>query len=60
MSFIKKKNKKEHESIPGVIDMTAYMDDDIIETDILGSYTGVPYQYGDDDDDYPVQDADDL
>lgn len=45
----------------GIIDLTNYLDNDIMETDVLGSYTGVPLQ--DSDDDYyetPVQDADDL
>lgn len=45
----------------GIIDLTDYVDDDIMETDVLGSYTGVPVQH--EDEEYyetPVQDADDL
>ena len=50
-----KKKKKD------VIDLTSYMDPDIVETDVLGSYTGVPEeQFYDGEDEVPVQDADDL
>lgn len=56
----KKKKKKEPDVLPSIIDLTAYIDDDIMETDILGSYTGVPYQMDDDQYEMPTQDADDL
>lgn len=50
-------NKKKKD----VIDLTSYMDADLIETDVLGSYTGVPEeQYYDNEEETPVQDADDL
>lgn len=44
-----------------IIDLTDYLDDEIIATDVLGSYTGVPVQSGNDEYyETPVQDADDL
>lgn len=55
-----KKNKQKKD----VIDLTSYMDAsdaDLVETDVLGSYTGVPEeQFYDDEEELPVQDADDL
>lgn len=64
--FGKKRKKKDENTAMygyphGIIDLTDYLDDDIMETDVLGSYTGVPVQNMDDDYyETPVQDADDL
>lgn len=56
------KRKKTASGQPsGIMDLTDFVDDDIMDTDVLGSYTGVPRQ--NDQDEYyetPVQDADDL
>ncbi len=68
MSFDFAKKKRNQEKNPaiygfpdGIIDLTDYLDDDIMETDVLGSYTGVPVQNHEDDYyEIPVQDADDL
>lgn len=61
----KKKKKQtpyqEVNGIPAIIDLTDFIDDDIMDTDVLGSYTGVPRQNADDEFyETPVQDADDL
>lgn len=51
------KNKKRKE----IIDLTSYIDADLVETDVLGSYTGVTEgQFYDGEDEEPTQDADDL
>lgn len=47
--------------VPAIIDLTDFIDEDIMDTDVLGSYTGVPRQNSDDEYyETPVQDADDL
>lgn len=56
-----KRNKKEDKQTASIMDLNDFVDDDIMDTDVLGSYTGVPRQ--NDQDEYyetPVQDADDL
>ena len=51
------KNKKRKE----IIDLTSYIDADLVETDVLGSYTGgTESQFYDGEDEEPTQDADDL
>lgn len=68
MAFLfgkKHKKSKEDQAQCGfphdVINLTNYMDEDIMSTDVLGSYTGVPRQNADEEYyETPVQDADDL
>ena len=59
-----KKNKKDRKNDnrdKEIIDLTSYISADMINSDVDGSYTGIPsdtYYY--DEPETPVQDADDL
>ena len=50
------KNKKQ------IIDLTSYLSPEMVQSDVNGSYTGIPADmyYNNELDETPVQDADDL
>lgn len=55
------KNKMNKLEKKEVIDLTSYISPEIVDTDVLGSYTGVTEEtFYDGDIEEPVQDADDL
>lgn len=56
----KDKHAKQVRNEKGVIDLTPFVDKDVMQTDVLGSYTGTPKRHRGDDMEQPVQDADDL
>lgn len=64
MIFLNKKDKKNNKSNKNnkqIIDLTSYISPEMIQSDVDGSYTGIPsntYYY--DEPETPVQDADDL
>lgn len=64
MIFLSKKDKKSDKKKNDkkqIIDLTSYISPDMINSDVDGSYTGIPsdtYYY--DEPETPVQDADDL
>lgn len=56
-----KKNDKKKNNKKQIIDLTSYINPEMINSDVDGSYTGIPsdtYYY--DEPETPVQDADDL
>lgn len=55
----KKNNKKNTKRI---IDLTSYINPEMVKNDVNGSYTGIPADmyYNNELDEIPVQDADDL
>lgn len=56
-----RKNDKKKNDKKQIIDLTSYISPDMINSDVDGSYTGIPsdtYYY--DEPETPVQDADDL
>lgn len=56
-----KKNEKKKIDKKQIIDLTSYISPDMVNSDVDGSYTGIPsdtYYY--DEPETPVQDADDL
>lgn len=56
-----KNSKKKNENKKEIIDLTSYLNPDIVNTDPNGSYTGVPSEtFYDDELVEPIQDADDL
>lgn len=56
-----KNNKKKNNTNKEIIDLTSYISADMINSDVDGSYTGIPSDmYYDDEPETPVQDADDL
>lgn len=61
MSKKDKKSDKKKNDKKQIIDLTSYISPDMINSDVDGSYTGIPsdtYYY--DEPETPVQDADDL
>lgn len=58
----KSKKAKREKNNRQIIDLTSYINPEMIKSDVNGSYTGVPADmyYNDELDDMPVQDADDL
>ncbi len=63
MIFLKKNDKKNSKkNNKQIIDLTSYISPEMINSDVNGSYTGIPADmyYNDELDEIPVQDADDL
>ena len=60
--FMKKdKGRKEVKNSKKIIDLTSYISPDMLQSDTNGSYTGTTKDaYYGEDNDKPVQDADDL
>ncbi len=58
----KKNNKKQNNTQKEIIDLTSYLSPEMVNSDVNGSYTGVPADmyYNGELDEQPVQDADDL
>lgn len=58
---MKKKNEKKNKDKKPVIDLTSYINPEMVNCDVDGSYTGIPADmYYNDELEQPVQDADDL
>lgn len=56
-----KKNDKKKNDKKQIIDLTSYISPEMVNSDVDGSYTGIPANtYYDDEPETPVQDADDL
>ncbi len=64
MIFLKKKNKnnRNNKDNKQIIDLTSYLSPEMVNSDVNGSYTGIPADmyYNEELDEIPVQDADDL
>ena len=58
---MKKKDNKKNQNNKSIIDLTSYISPEMVNSDVNGSYTGIPADmYFNDELEQPVQDADDL
>lgn len=58
---MKKKDNKKNQNKKNIIDLTSYISPEMVNSDVNGSYTGIPADmYYNDELEQPVQDADDL
>lgn len=57
-----KQNNKQNKNNKQIIDLTSYISPEMVNSDVNGSYTGIPADmyYNNELDEIPVQDADDL
>lgn len=58
----KNKNNRNNKDNKQIIDLTSYLSPEMVNSDVNGSYTGIPADmyYNEELDEIPVQDADDL